>query len=216
MDSTRPRSGSNTSTQELSADNIQILVNINSDKSESPHMTQAVQQTLTSFSTAIKLNVRPSHTVAHVLDFLSASTTLPTNARILLDDRQLQPSSTVGELDLKESSTLKLDPPASTQLPSVPATTDVKLDSASTVSSGAATPTRTAKKSNKPRCSKQGCKTFAQPIVGDCGFCQQRFCGKHRMLESHNCSGLDDARQADKDRNAAKLEGERTIMLRGL
>ena len=36
------------------------------------------------------------------------------------------------------------------------------------------------------------------------------------MLESHNCEGLEDARQADKERNAAKLEGERTVMLRGL
>jgi len=56
----------------------------------------------------------------------------------------------------------------------------------------------------------------AQPIVGDCGFCQKRFCGKHRMLESHNCEGLEDARKADKARNTAKLEGERTVMLRGL
>lgn len=36
------------------------------------------------------------------------------------------------------------------------------------------------------------------------------------MLESHACTGLEDARQADKDRNAAKLQGERTVMLRGL
>ena len=36
------------------------------------------------------------------------------------------------------------------------------------------------------------------------------------MLESHQCEGLEDARQADKDRNTAKLEGERTVMLRGL
>ena len=36
------------------------------------------------------------------------------------------------------------------------------------------------------------------------------------MLESHNCEGLEDARKADKDRNTAKLEGERTVMLRGL
>lgn len=36
------------------------------------------------------------------------------------------------------------------------------------------------------------------------------------MLESHACEGLDDARQADRDRNTAKLESDRTVMLRGL
>ena len=97
----------------------------------------------------------------------------------MLDGKPLEPSTTVGELKLEESSTLKLSPSRST------------------------TPT-------------DGCKVAAQPIVGDCGFCQKRFCGKHRMLESHQCEGLEDARKADKDRNTAKLEGERTVMLRGL
>jgi len=36
------------------------------------------------------------------------------------------------------------------------------------------------------------------------------------MLESHSCSGLEDAKQAERDRNREKLEGERTVMLRGI
>jgi hypothetical protein len=36
------------------------------------------------------------------------------------------------------------------------------------------------------------------------------------MLESHACSGLEDAKQAERDRNREKLEGERTVMLRGI
>lgn len=200
--------------QELSADNIQIQVNINSDKRKSdtynrhldaPSTSRLGQPAFTRFHAnsvyaAIKLNVRPEHTVTNVLEFLSASTgVLPSDVKLLLNSQPLNPSSTVAELSLSSTSTLELSPPV-TQSPIKPATTK----------------TSTPRKSNKPRCSKQGCKGAAQPIVGDCGFCQQRFCGKHRMLESHNCTGLDDARQADKDRNAAKLESERTIALHGL
>ena len=107
-------------------------------------------------------------------------------------------------------------PPAAisqTQTPPLPTSGTSTPTPTPSVSSTSSTP---KPKSNRPRCGKQGCKAPAQPIVGDCGFCAKRFCGKHRMLEAHNCEGLDDARQADKDRNAAKLEGERTVMLRGL
>ena len=95
-----------------------------------------------------------------------------------------------------------------------------------TTTSGTATPTPEAsstapstpakRKSNKPRCAHPPCKAAAQPIMGDCGFCQKVFCGKHRMLESHACAGLEDAKQADRERNTAKLQGERTVMLRGI
>jgi len=224
----RSRSSSTTSShssKSLLADNIQILVKISGGKT-------------------VPINVRPTNTVANVLEFLSASTTLPPDVRLLHAGHPLEASSTVAELNLQPSATLQLlsplrggtaptDPESAIQLTDeMTATlpvTETKADQAITpASSGTATPTTnpstpsagtptsTVRKSNKPRCSKVGCKGAAQPIVGDCGFCQKRFCGKHRMLESHACTGLDDARQADKDRNTAKLQGERTVMLRGL
>jgi len=200
----RSRSGSatsNVSNKELPADSMAIQVTISGGKT-------------------IKLNVRPVHTISNVLEFLSASTNLPADSQLMLDGKPLEPSTTVAELKLEESSTLQLSSPSRSTTPTQSSSSDMvtqkpSISSASTpTTSGAATPTK--KKSNKPRCSKGGCKAPAQPIVGDCGFCQKRFCGKHRMLESHNCEGLEDARRADKDRNAAKLEGERTLMLRGL
>lgn len=206
----RSRSNSATSNKELSADNMAIQVTIGGGKT-------------------IKLNVRPSHTVSNVLGFLSASTNLPADVQLMLDGKPLDPSSTVGELKLEESSTLQLSSPVRSTTPVEQTAPSQEQQTSSqqqasavikpststpTPSSGTATPTK--RKSNKPRCSKEGCRAPAQPIVGDCGFCQKRFCGKHRMLESHNCEGLEDARRADKDRNAAKLEGERTVMLRGL
>ncbi|KAK4942139.1 hypothetical protein LTR10_018031 [Elasticomyces elasticus] len=197
----RSRSGSatsNTSSKELPADNMVIHVTIAGGKT-------------------IKLNVRPVHTVSNVLEFLSASTNLPADVQLMLDGKALEPATTVAELKLEETSTLQVSSPSRSATPTLSSATVAATDKSSTstpIPSGAATPTK--RKSNKPRCSKDGCKAPAQPIVGDCGFCQKRFCGKHRMLESHNCEGLESARQADKDRNAAKLEGERTVMLRGL
>ncbi|KIV97672.1 hypothetical protein PV10_01388 [Exophiala mesophila] len=198
----RSRSGSATSntsskSKELSADNMAIQVNIGGGKT-------------------IKLNVRPIHTVSNVLEFLSASTTLPVDVRLTLDDKPLEPSSTVGDLKLEESSTLQLSPPIRSSTPTEQSTPAPSSTEMTSKPSTPAPSTPTKKKSNKPRCSKQACKAPAQPIVGDCGFCQKRFCGKHRMLESHNCEGLEEARRMDKERNAAKLEGERTVMLRGL
>lgn len=42
------------------------------------------------------------------------------------------------------------------------------------------------------RCTAKECKEPAQRIVGDCSFCKGHFCGKHRLLEDHKCSGLED------------------------
>ncbi|RMD44648.1 hypothetical protein DV735_g468, partial [Chaetothyriales sp. CBS 134920] len=207
----RSRSGSTTSvtsTKELSADNIPINVSICDDKT-------------------IKLNIRPIHTVSNILEFLSASTTLPTDVRLVMDGKPLDPPSTVAQLKLQESSVLKLDPPSRrsaspTQEPAATPAASSPSDSHTSTTPATAAPASTprtgtpSKRPSRPRCSKADCKALAPPIVGDCGFCQKRFCGKHRMLESHNCSGLQNARQADKDRNAAKLQSERTVMLRGL
>jgi predicted nucleic acid binding AN1-type Zn finger protein len=68
---------------------------------------------------------------------------------------------------------------------------------------------------------------LAQPIRGggpkkircgfkDCRDAAQRICGKHRMLESHSCPGLEDCKQQDKERNKEKLESERTVAIRGI
>jgi AN1-like Zinc finger/Ubiquitin family len=42
------------------------------------------------------------------------------------------------------------------------------------------------------RCTHKDCKEVAQRIIGDCGFCDGHFCGKHRLLEDHKCTGLED------------------------
>ena len=205
-----------------SSDNIQIVVNTSGGKSKRPYLSS--DTSISNIPLGIPLKVSPTHTIANVLEFLSASTTLPTGSQLVFGGKQLDPSTTVSDLKLEESATLNLftpsprnsqEPEPSDMTTNTLATSDSHQASSATTS-GTSTPTSTKRKSNKPRCTKEGCKAPAQPIVGDCGFCQKRFCGKHRMLESHNCSGLEDARRADKDRNTAKLEHERTAILRGL
>ncbi|KAI4143229.1 MAG: hypothetical protein L6R39_004654 [Caloplaca ligustica] len=68
----------------------------------------------------------------------------------------------------------------------------------------------------KIRCTFKDCKDQAQRIVGDCSFCQGQFCGKHRMLEDHKCSGLEDCKKESHERNADKLNSERTMVVKGI
>ncbi|KAJ0115171.1 hypothetical protein J7T55_001581 [Diaporthe amygdali] len=68
----------------------------------------------------------------------------------------------------------------------------------------------------KIRCSFQGCKDQPQRIAGDCSFCNGHFCGKHRLLEDHKCTGLDDCKKESHERNAARLESEKTKVVKSL
>ncbi|KKF94898.1 AN1-type zinc finger protein TMC1 [Ceratocystis fimbriata CBS 114723] len=68
----------------------------------------------------------------------------------------------------------------------------------------------------KTRCTFKECRDVAQRIVGDCGFCHGHFCGKHRLLEDHKCSGLEDCKKQSHEQNAAQLIAERTAVVKGV
>jgi len=77
-------------------------------------------------------------------------------------------------------------------------------------------PSRKTKPSRRLRCTLRGCTVLAAQIVGDCGFCQGRFCGKHRLPEEHECFGLPDCKRQLREQNAEKLNSERTTVIRGI
>ncbi|KZM23359.1 uncharacterized protein EKO05_0009789 [Ascochyta rabiei] len=79
-----------------------------------------------------------------------------------------------------------------------------------------ALPLRGGMPPKKIRCSHKDCKDAAQRIVGDCGFCNGHFCGKHRLLEDHKCEGLEDCKKESHERNAIKLNSERTMAIKGI
>ncbi|KAK9461065.1 ubiquitin-related domain-containing protein [Lipomyces oligophaga] len=64
---------------------------------------------------------------------------------------------------------------------------------------------------SKKRCSFKSCSSAPLRIVGDCSFCDGHFCSKHRLLEDHKCTGLQDCKQQLHDRNALKLQQEQTV-----
>ncbi|KAF7597566.1 hypothetical protein BBP40_000044 [Aspergillus hancockii] len=68
----------------------------------------------------------------------------------------------------------------------------------------------------KPRCNFKECRELAQRIVGDCSFCSGHYCSKHRMLEAHACTGLEDCKKESHARNADKLNSERTQVIKGV
>lgn len=79
-----------------------------------------------------------------------------------------------------------------------------------------ALPLRGGMPPKKIRCSFKDCKDAAQRIVGDCGFCSGHFCGKHRLLEDHKCEGLEDCKKESHERNAERLNSERTVAIKGV
>lgn len=66
-------------------------------------------------------------------------------------------------------------------------------------------------KSKSKKCSFLNCTSTPLRMVGDCQFCQGKFCSKHRLLESHNCSGLKVCKDKSYERNALKLQSEQTV-----
>lgn len=62
----------------------------------------------------------------------------------------------------------------------------------------------------KKRCSFKGCSSAPLRMVGDCSFCDGKFCSTHRLLEQHNCSGLQSCKDQLHEQNASKLQREQT------
>lgn len=99
---------------------------------------------------------------------------------------------------------------------SSPATTLCEYAIPSNATLHMALPLRGGMPPKKIRCSFKDCRDRAQPIVGDCGFCSGHHCSKHRMLEDHKCDGLEDCKKESHERNATKLNSERTVAIKGV
>ncbi|CZR53091.1 related to ubiquitin [Phialocephala subalpina] len=127
-------------------------------------------------------------TIQNLTTLLSIRTSLPeSDLRLVYAGKHLSSSSTLAEHNINKEATLHL-----------------------------AVPLRGGMPPKKIRCTYKDCKEGAQRIIGDCGFCQGHFCGKHRLLEDHKCDGLEDCKKESHDRNAAQLNAERTQVIKGI
>ncbi|EKX37108.1 ubiquitin [Guillardia theta CCMP2712] len=61
------------------------------------------------------------------------------------------------------------------------------------------------------KCNHEGCTSKVAPIIGDCKYCQHKFCGSHRLPETHCCAAMDTCKAAAFEKNAAKLENEKCV-----
>ncbi|KAH8817301.1 putative polyubiquitin [Xylogone sp. PMI_703] len=159
------------------------------DRSLSPELAETIQIFVKNLSgDVIPMTVPSDLTVENLANLLSARTSLPTSdLRLVFAGRHLSSSSTLAESHITRDSTIHL-----------------------------ASPLRGGMPPKKIRCSYKDCREGAQRIIGDCGFCNGHFCGKHRLLEDHKCDGLEDCKKQSHERNAAQLNAERTQVIKGI
>lgn len=135
----------------------------------------------------VAMTVPQDLTISNLTAILSLRISLPADSlRLVYAGKHLSsaPSSTLAENHIQRESTIHLVMPLRGGAP------------------------------KKLRCTHKDCKDAAQRIIGDCGFCQGHFCGKHRLLEDHKCTGLEDCKKESHDRNAAQLNAERTTVIK--
>jgi hypothetical protein len=152
---------------------MQIFVKDLSGHSKSSHQQQESlpQHSADSLSTAITMTVPQDLAISNLTTLLSIRTSLPESTlRLVYAGKHLSshdPSSTLTDYHIGRESTIHL-----------------------------AAPLRGGMPPKKIRCTHKECKEAAQRIIGDCGFCNGHFCGKHRLLEDHKCTGLEDVSPA--------------------
>ncbi|CDR37173.1 CYFA0S01e08086g1_1 [Cyberlindnera fabianii] len=66
-------------------------------------------------------------------------------------------------------------------------------------------------KKSKKLCHHKNC-TSQHSIIGDCSFCQGKFCTRHRLLEAHDCAHYRDVQKDYHERNARQLEAQQTVV----
>jgi hypothetical protein len=63
----------------------------------------------------------------------------------------------------------------------------------------------------KGRCAVENCPDRIAKIVGECRYCGQGYCSRHRLPESHSCDNLQCCRQESYEKNSSKLLNEKCV-----
>lgn len=171
---------------------MQIFVKTMKGESKpSPLTISSFKPSLTGLP-AIPLTIPANATVNDLTKLITGQVPLATNMRLIHGGRHLsKPADPLTAYSVRPESTISLALPLRGGKPNLPKC-DFKKNTA------------------------EQCKSAIQRIVGDCGFCGGHFCSKHRLLESHNCEGLEDCKKESHERNAEKLNTERTVAIKGI
>ena len=151
----------------VSAETMQIFVkNVSGDSTSPIPFLAPIRSQHTDEGTlaAFPLTVSQDLSVQNLTTLLSVRTSRPeADLRLVYAGKHLSPSRTLSDYHIQRESTLHLAYPILGGMPP-----------------------------KKIRCNYKDCKEGAQRIIGDCGFCNGHYCGKHRLLEDHKCDGLED------------------------
>lgn len=173
------------------ASTMQIFIkNVTGDSKHYSHSHLSPTAQLIISNLAIAMTVPQDLTIQNLTTLLSIRTSLPEqDLRLVYAGKHLSsaPSSTLAENHIQRESIIHL-----------------------------ALPLRGGMPPKKIRCSHKDCREAAQRIIGDCGFCNGSFCGKHRLLEDHKCTGLEDVSSLFLDSKTGHKVRERQWWLIGL
>ena len=67
------------------------------------------------------------------------------------------------------------------------------------------------KKKRKNSCSIENCRGRVVFMIGDCKWCNLKFCQEHRIPEAHACSGIEKCKQTSWDQNAENVNGMKCV-----
>ena len=66
-------------------------------------------------------------------------------------------------------------------------------------------------KKKKTFCKFDSCNGRYVPLIGDCSYCELKYCEIHRLPEDHHCDKINDCKKESFNQNKAKLLSEKTV-----
>ncbi|KAH8557010.1 hypothetical protein BGW37DRAFT_475162 [Umbelopsis sp. PMI_123] len=142
----------------------------------------------------MRIHVTSSNGKAFILENIESSATVEDikekvqqkdGYRLLYEGRELQQGQPLADYNIQDEATITLEQSASTS----------------------AAPARR----KLIRCAFGTCTDKAVKIVGDCRYCEAKFCARHRLPEAHACVNLTNCKQVAHERNSVKLLSERCV-----